>query len=216
MLILGPLAGPMISAVTWYLPSTAGSLMTLSSSTTSTAGSVRLDPTSPASLSTVRTSSTDAFSCLPPQRTIAYTVNSLSPLCWPAARFAESARHRSKRAAALRTAWPAAEIPLDLCCAPTTKATRRGARSDRRRRRPLVLLIAGQAAALAASVAGGAAFPGTGAAVSAAAAWRVLGAHGWRGPAPAAGGTPGLGRLVVRLPGAAGRRSALRAAARWR
>src|SRR6266542_1654981 len=98
--------------------------------------------------------------------------------------------------------------------APTTKATRRGARSDRRRRRPLVLLIAGQAAALAASVAGGAAFPGTGAAVSAAAAWRVLGAHGWRGPAPAAGGTPGLGRLVVRLPGAAGRRSALRAAAR--
>jgi hypothetical protein len=29
-------------------------------------------------LSTVRTSSTDAFSCLPPQRTIAYTENSLS------------------------------------------------------------------------------------------------------------------------------------------
>src|SRR6266851_5910728 len=52
--------------------------MTLSSSTTSTAGSVRLEPTSPASLSTVKTSSTDAFSCLPPQRTIAYTENSLS------------------------------------------------------------------------------------------------------------------------------------------
>ena len=55
----------------------AGSLITLSSSTTSTAGSVTLEPTSPASLSTVRTSSTDAFSCLPPQRTIAYTENSL-------------------------------------------------------------------------------------------------------------------------------------------
>src|SRR6266571_9571260 len=77
MLIFGPLTGPRISAVTWYPPSTAGSLMTLPPSTTSTAGSVRLEPTSPASLSTVRTSSTDAFSCLPPQRTIAYTVNSL-------------------------------------------------------------------------------------------------------------------------------------------
>src|SRR5215471_9307838 len=47
--------------------------MTLPSSTTSTAGSVTLEPTSPASVSTVRTSSTAAFSCLPPQRTIAYT-----------------------------------------------------------------------------------------------------------------------------------------------
>src|SRR5438876_985011 len=55
--------------------------MTLPSSTTSTAGSVTLEPTSPASVSTVRTSSTAAFSCLPPQRTIAYTENSLSALC---------------------------------------------------------------------------------------------------------------------------------------
>src|SRR5215467_13865352 len=55
--------------------------MTLPSSTTSTAGSVTLEPISPASVSTVRTSSTAAFSCLPPQRTIAYTVNSLSALC---------------------------------------------------------------------------------------------------------------------------------------
>src|SRR5215475_3274144 len=47
--------------------------MTLPSSTTSTAGSVTLEPISPASVSTVRTSSTAAFSCLPPQRTIAYT-----------------------------------------------------------------------------------------------------------------------------------------------
>src|SRR5215831_9982189 len=47
--------------------------MTLPSSTTSTAGSVTLEPTSPASVSTVRTSSTAALSCLPPQRTIAYT-----------------------------------------------------------------------------------------------------------------------------------------------
>src|SRR6516165_4697599 len=47
--------------------------MTRPSSTTRTAGSVTLEPTSPASVSTVRTSSTAAFSCLPPQRTIAYT-----------------------------------------------------------------------------------------------------------------------------------------------
>src|ERR1700722_20143745 len=82
MLILGPLVAPRISAVISYRPSSAGSLMTLSSSTTRTAGSVTLDPTSPVSLSTVRTSSTDAFSCLPPQRTIAYTANS-SPLHRP-------------------------------------------------------------------------------------------------------------------------------------
>src|SRR5215470_14545296 len=54
--------------------------MTLPSSTTSTAGSITLEPISPASVSTVRTSSTAAFSCLPPQRTIAYTKLSLSPL----------------------------------------------------------------------------------------------------------------------------------------
>src|SRR5713226_3904519 len=47
--------------------------MTLPSSTTSKADRVTLEPTSPASVSTVRTSSTAAFSCLPPQRTIAYT-----------------------------------------------------------------------------------------------------------------------------------------------
>src|SRR5215472_16989245 len=47
--------------------------MTLLPSTTRTAGSVTLEPTSPGSVSTVRTSSTAAFSCLPPQRTIAYT-----------------------------------------------------------------------------------------------------------------------------------------------
>src|ERR1700722_397749 len=85
MLILGPLTAPTISAVTRYPPSSAGSLMTLPSSTTSKVGSVTLDPTSPDSLSTVRTSSTDAFSCLPPQRTIAYT-ESLSSLCQPAAK----------------------------------------------------------------------------------------------------------------------------------
>src|SRR5215472_8037207 len=84
MLILGPAAAPTISAVTWYDRSSAGSLITLPSSTTSTAGSLTLAPTSPDSLSTVSTSSTDAFSCLPPQRTIAYT-ESLSSYCQPAA-----------------------------------------------------------------------------------------------------------------------------------
>src|SRR5215469_8538009 len=73
MLIFGPAAGPRISAVTWYPPSSALSLITWPPSTMSTAGSVTVEPISPASLSTVRTSSTDALSCLPPQRTIAYT-----------------------------------------------------------------------------------------------------------------------------------------------
>src|SRR5215467_8894930 len=84
MLILGPAAAPTISAVTWYELSSAGSLITLPSSTTRTAGSVTLAPTSPGSLSTVRTSSTDAFSCLPPQNTTANT-ESLSSYCQPAA-----------------------------------------------------------------------------------------------------------------------------------
>src|SRR5512133_2641528 len=47
--------------------------MTRSPSTTSRAVSVMLEPTSPGSLSTVTTSSSATFSCLPPQRTIAYT-----------------------------------------------------------------------------------------------------------------------------------------------
>src|SRR6516162_4110533 len=59
--------------------------MTLPSSTTRTAGSVTLDPTSPARVSTVRTSSTAAFSCLPPQRTIAYTEELSLCLCGPVA-----------------------------------------------------------------------------------------------------------------------------------
>src|SRR6266487_5326213 len=84
MLIFGPEAAPTISAVTLYLPTSAGSLTTFPSSTIRTAGSVKVDPTSPASKSTVRTSSTDAFSCLPPQRTIAYTRETLSPLGYSA------------------------------------------------------------------------------------------------------------------------------------
>src|SRR5437899_10320480 len=47
--------------------------MTRAPSTTSRAASVMLEPTSPGSLSTVTTSSSATFSCLPPQRTIAYT-----------------------------------------------------------------------------------------------------------------------------------------------
>src|SRR5271169_2312399 len=47
--------------------------MTRSPSTTSRAGSVMLDPALPSSLSMVTTSSSATFSCLPPQRTIAYT-----------------------------------------------------------------------------------------------------------------------------------------------
>src|ERR1700684_2413760 len=47
--------------------------MTRSPSTTSRAGSVTLSPVPPGSLSTLTTSSSATFSCLPPQRTIAYT-----------------------------------------------------------------------------------------------------------------------------------------------
>src|SRR5215470_16314942 len=74
MLIFGPLAGPTTSAVTVYPLSSAGSLITVLPSATSSAGNETLDPaSSSASLSTVSTSSRATFSCLPPQRTIAYT-----------------------------------------------------------------------------------------------------------------------------------------------
>src|SRR6202167_1250519 len=47
--------------------------MTRSPSTTSRAGSVTLSPVPPGSLSTLTTSSSATFSCLPPQRPISYT-----------------------------------------------------------------------------------------------------------------------------------------------
>src|ERR1700730_10809222 len=59
--------------------------MTRSPSTTSRAVSVMLDPALPSSLSTVTTSSSATFSCLPPQRTIAYTRDlSFVALSWRA------------------------------------------------------------------------------------------------------------------------------------
>src|ERR1700729_417549 len=104
--------------------------MTLPSSITSTAGRVTLEPTSPASLSTVRTSSTDAFSCLPPQRTIAYTEN--SPSVVRARREIRGlVRHRCELARLRHTARTQAcsRRPSD---APTTKNIRRYGRSSRR------------------------------------------------------------------------------------
>src|SRR6516225_6448947 len=84
MLIFGPAAGPTTSAVTRYPPSSAGSLITDSPSTTSSAGSVMVAPSSSASLSMVSTSSRATFSCLPPQRTIAYTRELPLPCACPA------------------------------------------------------------------------------------------------------------------------------------
>src|SRR5215471_17259125 len=80
--------------------------MTLPSSTTSTAGSVTLEPISPASVSTVRTSSTDAFSCLPPQRTIAYTEELSLCLCGPNALFRLSGAQARRGARQLCTEHP--------------------------------------------------------------------------------------------------------------
>src|SRR5580698_9096628 len=59
--------------------------MTVLPSPTSSAGNVTLDPaSSPSSLSTVSTSSRATFSCLPPQRTIAYTRELPLPCACPA------------------------------------------------------------------------------------------------------------------------------------
>src|SRR6266851_3558699 len=130
MLIFGPATAPRISAVILYRPSSAGLLMTLSSSTTSKAVRFTLEPTSPASVSTVRTSSTAAFSCLPPQRTIAYTENSLSALFGPSVPPAEAGRHHDKGLPALHTA-PWDRSAPDPFCAPTTQVIRQPAGLER-------------------------------------------------------------------------------------
>src|SRR6266849_2601710 len=93
--------------------------MTLPSSTTSTAGSVTLEPTSPASVSTVRTSSTDAFSCLPPQRTIAYTENSLSACAGPT-RCSAAADHRHEEGLASSAPGTLEPSPGSVLCAGTS------------------------------------------------------------------------------------------------
>src|SRR5579863_6547424 len=82
--------------------------MTRSPSTTSRAVSVMLDPALPSSLSTVTTSSSATFSCLPPQRTIAYTRElSFVALSWRA-----PARRWSPRRLA-RTSGPAQRATPD-------------------------------------------------------------------------------------------------------
>src|SRR5437879_567128 len=97
--------------------------MTLPSSTTSTAGSVTLDPTSPDSVSTVRTSSTAAFSCLPPQRTIAYTEELSLCLCGPVALFPQP---RTRHEVGLVSSAPGTlgNPALDPSCALAIQAIR--------------------------------------------------------------------------------------------
>src|SRR4029077_11901361 len=103
---------------------------------TSTAGSVTLEPTSPASVSTVRTSSTAAFSCLPPQRTIAYTEKLISALCGLSL---VRAPHRSapvrmpdqndtRGPPALAYGWPRAPHPGSIRCAILSDAAPASAR----------------------------------------------------------------------------------------
>src|SRR6516225_4842389 len=104
--------------------------MTLPSSTTSTAGSVMLDPTSPARVSTVSTSSTAAFSCLPPQRTIAYTEELSLCLCGPIA-LLRGCRARTRRGARQPCTGHPGNPALDPSCALGLQVIR-----PRRPRRP--------------------------------------------------------------------------------
>src|SRR3954467_5363122 len=73
MLILGPLTAPRISAVIVNFASSSTALTMLEPSTTSTGAKFTTSPTSALILSTVSSSPTLTFSCLPPARTIAYT-----------------------------------------------------------------------------------------------------------------------------------------------
>src|SRR5580700_4319901 len=94
--------------------------MTLPSSTTSTAGSVTLEPTLPARVSTVRTSSTDAFSCLPPQRTIAYTEELSLSACAGPTRCSADADHRHEEGLASFAPGTLEPSPGSVLCAGTS------------------------------------------------------------------------------------------------
>ena len=78
MVIFGPLVGLTTSAVTLTLASLPASLVTVEPSTSRSGVRSMLSPASPFTLSMMRTSPTDTFSCRPPARTIAYTLSSLS------------------------------------------------------------------------------------------------------------------------------------------
>src|SRR5215470_3722173 len=80
MLIFGPLVRPRTSADTATLASAAASDVTVSPSTTRTAGSDTVSPTLSVRLSISMTSPTATFCWVPPLRTIAYTVD--LTLCW--------------------------------------------------------------------------------------------------------------------------------------
>src|SRR6266487_3324793 len=101
----------------------------------STADSVITEPISPESLSTVRTSSTDARSCLPPQRTIAYTKELSLPGASPP-RIRGADRHRGVRAcqlyaplarsfsAAGKPGTPSTKLIRPRVCQPLTRWSR--------------------------------------------------------------------------------------------
>src|SRR3954468_604067 len=80
MLIFGPLVRPRTSADTATVASAAASDVTVSPSTTRTAGKDTVSPTLSVRLSISMTSPTATFCWVPPLRTIAYTVD--LTLCW--------------------------------------------------------------------------------------------------------------------------------------
>src|SRR3954447_5340964 len=80
MVIFGPLERPRTSAETATLASAAESVVTVSPSTTRTAGRDTVSPTLSVRLSISMTSPTATFCWVPPLRTIAYTVD--LTLCW--------------------------------------------------------------------------------------------------------------------------------------
>src|SRR5690349_14049095 len=75
MVIFGPLLRPSTSADTATLDKAAASVVTVSPSTTRTAGSETVSPTWSVRLSISMTSPTATFCWVPPLRTIAYTVD---------------------------------------------------------------------------------------------------------------------------------------------
>src|SRR6185437_12612384 len=117
----------------------------------STADSVTVEPISPASLSTVRTSSTDALSCLPPQRTIAYTKDSLflGPACRTVSAEARVGfRRRSYHTEATGFANMARSSPSQCDTGTATEAARRADDKEYQTARPAVASVGSVSPAL--------------------------------------------------------------------
>src|SRR3954452_2302474 len=132
MWIFGPLPCSTISPVTVTPASACASVVTVSPSTSSRAGSVIVSPASPARRLTVNVSPTPTLCCVPPALTTAYTTDSSIEYLCPAR--TTGTGPGAGRAARASQAAPAGALPVAQQPDQRTRAP--GCRSNAARRGP--------------------------------------------------------------------------------